>query len=381
MTRILAILSCLLATTAARAEWPPEILAASKMEHRAVSTDGFRDAISHWQKKYGRDRDDRRYEEEDIIHIAEALLSYQNEDGGWPKDVDWLAIIAREEMDRIMDPDFLKRSTFDNRSTYTQVEYLATVHSITGLERYGNAAGAGLEYILRQQRASGGWRGYDVDAITFNDSVMTGIMSVLRDIVRGEEHYAWINEHLRARVSEAYRRGLAATLACQIRVDGVLTGWCQQHSHDTFAPVKARSYELPSIGGLETVDVTRFLMEIREPSPEVISAIEGACSWLERSAIYGMRLDRVKIDPVRYDNHTTDVDVVIVPDPEARRLWARYYDLETQKPFFANRDGSIVHSLAEVHHERRTGYGWYGVWGESLLTKQYPAWRVEHERP
>ena len=42
---------------------------------------------------------------------------------------------------------------------------------------------------------------------------------------------------------------------------------------------KARSYELPSISGAESVGVIRFLMELDEPSPEIIAAVQGAISW------------------------------------------------------------------------------------------------------
>src|SRR5437899_1652475 len=47
----------------------------------------FQDCISHWQKRYGRDRKDPRYEPSQVIEIAENLLRYQNADGGWPKDI------------------------------------------------------------------------------------------------------------------------------------------------------------------------------------------------------------------------------------------------------------------------------------------------------
>ena len=40
----------------------------------------------------------------------------------------------------------------------------------------------------------------------------------------------------------------------------------------------------------------------------------------------------------------------------------------------ANRDGTKVYSLAEVHRERRTGYDWYGEYGRELLERDYPEW-------
>ena len=35
-------------------------------------------------------------------------------------------------------------------------------------------------------------------------------------------------------------------------------------------------------------------------------------------------------------------------------------------------------SLAEIEHERRTGYAWYVDAPASLLSKDYPAWKAKH---
>ena len=47
--------------------------------------------------------------------------------------------------------------------------------------------------------------------------------------------------------------------------------------------------------------------------------------------------------------------------------WARFYDLKTEKPIFANRDGSIVYSIDEVDPERRYGYSWFNYAAEGIL--------------
>jgi PelA/Pel-15E family pectate lyase len=343
--------------------------------YRAIDVTPFADAVRHWQNKYGRDRNDARYAPEQIVEIGDNLLRYQNPDGGWPKDVDWLAIIEYEEVRRLRGHT-LDRSTLDNRNTYGQIEYLAQVYEQTGFERFRAAAQRGLDFILSEQRPTGGWRGADVDAITFNDDVMTGVMGLLRDIRQGAAHFAWLSAESRERVEEALRKGIAATLACQIVVDGKKTGWCQQHDHATFAPVKARTYELPAICSAETVSVARFLMELPEPTPEVVAAIEGAVAWLEGVKIGGIRVERIPIEPVRFENHTAKEDVIVVSDPAARPVWARYYEIETNRPFFCNRDGRKVYSLAEVALERRTGYGWYGYWPAALLAEEYPVWKA-----
>ena len=50
----------------------------------------FEDGIHHWNL-YSRIRSGERFDTIDIVGIADNLLAYQNEDGGWPKNIDWLA--------------------------------------------------------------------------------------------------------------------------------------------------------------------------------------------------------------------------------------------------------------------------------------------------
>lgn len=65
-------------------------------------------------------------------------------------------------------------------------------------------------------------------------------------------------------------------------------------------------------------------------------------------------------------------DMRIVPC-EGNVLWARFYDLDTQKPFFCGRDGVKHDSVTEIERERRAGYGWYTDAPKKIL-KAYPKW-------
>ena len=56
----------------------------------------------------------------------------------------------------------------------------------------------------------------------------------------------------------------------------------------------------------------------------------------------------------------------MVADRSADPVWARFYDLETGKPFFCDRDGVKKQNLADIGRERRKGYAWYGSWGKSV---------------
>ncbi|HVF97585.1 MAG TPA: pectinesterase family protein, partial [Flavisolibacter sp.] len=55
-------------------------------------------------------------------------------------------------------------------------------------------------------------------------------------------------------------------------------------------------------------------------------------------------------------------------------IWARFYDIETNKPFFTGRDGIKRWDVSHIESERRNGYAWYGTWPQKLLEKDYPVW-------
>lgn len=354
--------------------WQSGLLGAEESDYKPIDISLFRDSIHHWQMKDGRGREDERYEPEQIVEIADNLLAFQNDDGGWAPNLDWLLKLSYDEVFAIRGRA-LKRSSFDNRNTYPQIDYLAKVYQVTGRERYRLAAAKGLDYILAEQRPSGGWRGKDVDAITYNDDVMVGIMNLLLMIQNDEPQYKWLDKTKRKQLEESLKRAMDVTLKCQIVVDGKKTAWCQQHDHGSLKPVKARAYELPSITALESVGVVRFLMKLKQPSPEVIEAIEGAVAWFEKSRIDGLRVKTIKIKPNRFEQYTAKIDRVVVPDENAPPLWARFYEVETNRPFFCNRDGIKVYQLSEVKLERRAGYAWYGGWPEKILKVEYPRWK------
>lgn len=334
----------------------------------------FRDSINHWYNGAGRDREDPRYDPEEYRAIADTLVALQNEDGGWGKNVDWLVKLPPEKI-RELAGDGLKRSTFDNRNIYAQIGYLAEAYRRSEEDAYRESAARGLDYVFREQRPSGGWRGRDVEAITYNDDVMTGIMHMLIDITSGDQRYAWLDDSRRAQAEDSLRRAVEVTLACQIVVDGEKTVWCQQHDHDTLEPIGARSFELASISGAESVDVVQVLMRL-PAEPEIVDAIESAVAWFREAALHGIRVERVPIPEERLPHHTAREEKVVVEDPDAPPLWARFYEIGTNRPFFADRDGVKVYALSEIGIERRTGYAWYGTWPARLLETEYPAWKA-----
>ena len=111
-------------------------------------------------------------------------------------------------------------------------------------------------------------------------------------------------------------------------------------------------------------------MSIDNPAPEIIEAVQSAVAWF----------DHVKLTGIRQVNKPDNsmergYDKVIIKDVTAPPIWARFYQIGTNRPIFCGRDGKIKYHMAEIEHERRTGYSWYSYGPAGLLDKDYPAWQ------
>ena len=196
---------------------------------------------------------------------------------------------------------------------------------------------------------------------------MVRVLEFVREVGR-DDRYGYVDATTRESCRQAFDRGIACILQCQIVVDGQPTVWCAQHDEKTFLPAKARSYELPSFSGSESVGIVRLLMSLENPSAEIRASIEGAVTWFQAHRIKGQRLETTK-------TLLGGKDLVMVPDPAAADLWARFYDLKTGTPYVCDRDGVPKPKLADIGHERRNGYSWFGEYARDLLAKDYPAWK------
>ncbi len=343
-----------------------------------VSLDGFLDGIHHWNLEHPQ-RNYRRYSPKQYREIADNLLAYQNADGGWPKNIDWLAVLPADSVKAALRERY-RRSTLDNRNTFPQIEYLGDVYALTSDVRYRKAAERGLDFLLREQKPNGGWRGWDVDAITFNDEVSTGALSLFLKISAGDSSFAWLDNIRRDSVTSALQRGIAMILKCQYVQDGELTAWGQQHDNETFLPVKARTFELPSLTARESCDVIMFLMDIPSPGDDVKRAVRAAINWLERVALHGFRVAEQPLPADKIINHEYPFDRVVVADENALRIWARFYELSDNTPFLCRRDGTKVWQLADVDAERRTGYDWYGYWPEEVISRYYKDYKDNKDK-
>lgn len=316
------------------------------------------------------------YSSEDAIRIADNVLLYQNSNGGWPKNIDMARVLTDADKEKLAANRDKTETIIDNGATHTQIRYLALMHKATGEERFADSARRGLEFVLGAQYENGGWpmifplrKGYYTH-ITFNDGAMIGVMRLLRDVAAGKAPFEFIDQPTRKRAAAAIAKGLEVILKCQIVVNGKPTAWCAQHDEHDYSPAKARSYELPSISGQESVGIVQYLMAIDNPSPEIRAAIRNAVAWFEAAKITGMRVDRIPAPEMEKQR-----DVVMVADAKAGPLWGRFYDIATNKPIFVGRDGVPHDKLADIEHERRVGYSYVGPYAVDLLERDYPAWQ------
>ena len=296
------------------------------------------------------------------------VISHQRTSGGWKKAYD----VSKP------DADADKRAggswdaaTIDNGATYTEIRLLAKHYALTKRQSALDAFNRGVDFLIANQYANGGWpqrfpppeKNYG-RYVTFNDDAMTNVLLLLHDIAASRLPFEFVDAERRARAKQSLDRGIGCVLRTQIFVNGKPTGWAQQYDDKTLTPATARSYELPAICGSETAGVTMLLMRLENPTPEQKRAIEGAVAWMQSSKITGKRLDK------------RDNDLVLVDDPSAPPLWARYYEIDTNRPFFCGRDGVKKYSIAEIERERRVGYAWLRPWGQKVLD-EYPKWRAK----
>jgi PelA/Pel-15E family pectate lyase len=317
---------------------------------------------------------DEWYGSDESVKVADNVLLYQRDIGGWPKNLPLHKPLTDPEKATIRDEKGPNDAILDNDATTTEMKFLARMFSKTNNPVYKNAFEKGLKFIFDAQYNNGGWpmyyplhQGYFTH-ITFNDNATYNILELLKDIFNRKTLYESIvsgKEIIYS--SKAYKKGIECILKTQIVVKGKPTIWCAQHDEKTLLPAGARAYELPSFSGAESCGLIKLLMEIDNPSPAVIKAVNGAVEWLDSHRVKHIRIEF-------FMNSDGKPDRRVIEDPIAGDLWARFYDLDTELPFFCDRDGIKKNTLAEIGYERRTGYNWYTDAPREII-EMYPVWK------
>jgi PelA/Pel-15E family pectate lyase len=320
--------------------------------------------------------------------IADAIVSFQTPAGGWSKNLN-LADHARrkgesfapnnlshylspDDFDTPADPHWNYVGTLDNDATTTEMQFLARViNAAPDNSAYRASFSHGLEYLFAAQFPNGGWPqvwplegGYH-DAITYNDGAVTETLELLNGVAERKGIFAFVPADIAKRARSSVGRGIDCILATQIMVRGQRTVWGQQHDALTLQPVAGRNYEPRALCSSESSAIMQFLMNLPSPSPKVVAAIHAAARWFEQTAIHGKAY-------VRGPEGATLTD-----SADGKSLWARFYEIETTRPIFGDRDKSIHDDMAEISQERRKGYGWYNDSPQAALDR-YAQWRLVH---
>ena len=301
--------------------------------------------------------------------MAENIISFQTPSGGWSKHVNFAAGPRAQGMSYWGEGVAWRyMGTIDNGSTTGQLLFLAAAHAATGDATYRAAFLRGLGYLLEAQYPNGCYpqvyplQGGYHDAATFNDDATINVLRIFRDV--GRDRYALVPTDVRERVATGLARGIGCLVESQVVVAGKRTAWAQQHHPITLAPVEARTYELVGLSGRESAGIAEFLMSISRPQPEVIEAVHAAVDWLRKTQIHG---------------YVYDFERGLEERPGAGPLWARLYEIGTDRPIFSNRDGVKLYDWNQLT-DRRTGYGWFGTEGAAVLKKYDETWAQRYPR-
>ncbi|HKJ43166.1 MAG TPA: pectate lyase [Sunxiuqinia sp.] len=363
-------------------------------EEPSIDTHPFYDSVHHWYDFFSDGAvihplpGKPQYPETEITKIADNMLLFQRDNGGWPKNYDMRAILTDEQVDKLKAAKAILHTTFDNSTTYTQINYLAKAYDITHQERFKEGCLKGLQFILDAQYENGGWpqyypplpsnAGYSTH-ITFNDGAYVGVMNTLKRIADEDLTFYFIGKDMREKLRDAYDKGLDCILKTQIVEDGVKKIWCQQHDEVTLKPAWARTFEPPCMSNDESAPIVLLLMSIAHPNDKIIGAVQAAVKWFDSAKIPHLRCIYDPTAPKyvsKYKVHNYDARVV--HDLLAPPIWPRYSELETGKPMFCDRDKTIVYHMSDLGRERRSGYRWYTYAPQQVLDA-YPDWLKKND--
>lgn len=333
------------------------------------------------------DRPDEWYSRPLQRRAAENIVTFQTPSGGWSKNLDLTSrprpagmfyapnnssrFLAAADFDVPLN-GWSYVGTFDNDATTMPLRFLARVISASGTNDTVALRASfvrGMEYIFASQYPNGGWPqvwpldgGYH-DAVTYNDNAIVNILNLLYDVVARTNYFAFVSESVRSRAATAFSAGLQCVLRSQVVSGGIRTAWPQQCDPLTLAPASARNFEMESLASSESAGLLRFLMRLPEPDSSVTEAIHSAAAWFEKTAIRDKAF-----------RATGPQGRFLVSAPGNGPIWARYYEIGSNRPLFGDRDKSIHDRVDEISQERRAGYAWYTDGPEGVL-KDYSRWK------
>lgn len=294
---------------------------------------------------------------------AEALASGQLASGGWDYLVEFDPMLRaqwyrREDIGKVSLAEAAKRrneSTFDDNNTQSALRLLVAVAELAGASdeprdrRIREARDFGLAKLVAAQRPNGGWpqRWDGISASETDYPVVRARVPANYPREHQKEDYyghSTLNDEThrdcvmtlleagkrlnRPELRAAALKGGDFLLLAQLPEPQPV--WAQQYNA-RMEPAWARAFEPPSVCSKESAGAMDLLLDLylETGDEKFLEPLPRAIAWFKRS----------ELEP---------------------GIWARLYELGTNKPIFGDRDGKIHYAIEELSPERRNGYAWTG---------------------
>ncbi len=312
--------------------------------------------------------------------LADNTITWQLPHGGWYKygkakyAAPWNGTDPRADW---TGANGVELGTIDNTATVTEIMFLSDVYRRSSNTKYRDSARKGLDFIFTMQTSTGGFpQVYPVrpssysNYVTFNDDAMVRVLGML-DLALHQKAPFTADTFSAAQVAKlplAISKAIEYILKSQIVQSGTKTVWCAQHDPNSYAPMGARSYELPSKSGSESVGVIGFLLS-QPQTAEIKAAVQAAIAWYKSDAVV------VKDTAyVSRPSGSTDDTYNPIQAKTGSTMWYRFYDLDKDVGFFSGRlptdnppGVGKKYNIMEIEAERRYGYQWGGAYGTKLF--------------
>ena len=312
---------------------------------------------------------------DEAMLLADRVMDFQLKSGAWPKNV-YYPQLTEDNVSEIK-KKFREEtlSTVENSATLAEIHFLSNMYQATAQRRFRKAAEQGIDYLLRTQYDNGGWPTCSPAAreedrqISFAGGTQVNVLLLLNDIIQHKEPYTYLADDLVQQCKDAFGKGVVFILNAQIRQNGQPTIWCAQYGADSHVACAASPMDPVALAPAESATITLLLMGISNPDAVMKAAIEGAVAWFQQAAIKQQKREN-------YINKDGKRDFRLVTDVHAADMWAKFYGVQDNQPFFTDQDGEQRASFAELSYPRRTGVSWYTNEPQKVL-RRYERWKTK----
>lgn len=272
-------------------------------------------------------RADKIFDDQDFLsaatEVGRVLAWHQGSTGGWPIEVERAVAPPTSDLGMAQVRRQFGKGALDDNATQGSLRFLMDLDERIDAPWLNEAIELGLSFMLESQLEAGGWPQYYPliggyhNFYTFNDGATNNAIEVM---LKAHEHFG------DSRFLESARQGAEFILASQLPPEQ--PGWAQQYDWD-LKPAPARTFEPAAVSSSSTSRNILTLLDIAEHTGDLryLEPIPAAIDWLEMSA-----LD---------EDH-----------------WARFYELETNRPIYPSRSGEIVDSLEKLPEAERGKYAY-----------------------